>query len=182
MTTISLSPLHSAQKRSRGALTFEQDYRVLLVAASALDTPRLLQGRDFARLALRASAARTTLLPVLLTSPSVPQQQEQRMRAALGAACGLDAAAVKTVLVETSLLQLQGSWQEDDLAALGTNGLDRARAIGAKASGVASVRKQLQALLCHEHQQLSQQRQVVSSSPAPRSTSSGHLLKKRLNT
>ena len=138
-------------------LTFDQDWKALLVAASALDPTRMLLGRDFARMVLRARLAGIMLVPVLLTSPSVPEVQQERALRALAAACGVDAeTGVRVVVLDDALLVAQRGG-----STAATGGLDAVDGseVGARqqlacgAPGAAMVRQQLQALLWQQQQQ-----------------------------
>lgn len=135
------------------------------MAASALDPARLLLGRDFARMVLRARAAGVSLVPVLLTSPSVPKAQNENALRALAAACGVDAeTGVRVVVVDDALLLARGlsastssETFHDALAAAtgsapgqqGTTPEARQKRV-CGAPGAANVRHHLQALLQRE--------------------------------
>lgn len=135
-------------------LTFDQDWKALLVAASALDPSRMLLGRDFARMVLRARSAGIMLVPVLLTSPSVPEAQQERALRALADACGVDAdTGIRVVVLDDALLVAQRGGSA--ISAGLTEVLDVAGGaeVGARqqlvcsSPGAAVVRQQLQVLL-----------------------------------
>lgn len=82
-----------------------QMWNALVVTASALDPPSLLTGRDFALLVDRARHAGVPLLPVLLTSPSLPAARTSAAVAALAKACHMPVAAVRVVAVSEEALR-----------------------------------------------------------------------------
>jgi len=164
------------QRRSKGAVTFDKDWRALVVAASALDPAWILQGRDFARMVLRARSAGVELVPVLLTSPSVPRAQRDRALRTLAAACGVDpddggGGGVQVVVMSDELLAAQGLAAApcdvplEGSSADGDAAIVRARQqMVCNAPGAAAVRQQLQEVL-RRHQailSLPQQNAVVA--------------------
>jgi hypothetical protein len=120
------------------------------------------QGRDFMRMVLRARAAGVALLPVLLTSHSVPEQQRDRALRALAAACGVDEAEISLVILHDAVLNgsshlaIDRMLESADMAfmerSVGNQEEGSRFQLVSCAPGAAGVRQQLQACVWCQQQ------------------------------